>query len=106
MKTSRMASIRSALSFWIVFPLLVSIFLIALVEIGVRFFWDETSAHAYGIAFLASIIPVICAHLIFFAAISGLASCLFGEPPTKKFFVVSLLGLACGGFVFHGIYLK
>jgi hypothetical protein len=105
MRASLQAAMRQSVMFWTIAPLLVTLVLIAFVEISGRFFSQGLSHSAAGIMFLAAFVPPIAAHLSFLSAVIGLILLLFGLTAERRLMMSILLGLAFGTFMLHRIYL-
>ncbi len=106
MKNSRSIMARQAIMFWIIVPIIITIALVAFIEIAGRLLGGDFFANAGGIMLLAGIVPIAAAHVAFLSAIAGVVGLFLGLPLDRKFIISLIAGLAFGIFMLHRIYLS
>jgi hypothetical protein len=100
--------LRRWVLFWVVFPLLGTLFLIATLALVGTLAGPNAKgllgSFGFGAAFLAAFAPLIAAHVVVAASLVGVIGMVFGMRWDWKLLTAVLIGLVSGGLVLWRIY--
>ena len=105
MKASLLASFRAGVILFALLPILTTVVLVGFVEVSGRFFLDSVSGGAAGIVLVASVLPLVAAHVSLLSAVLGSLLLPFGYRKDRPLVMAIIAGFLFSIFVLHRIYL-